>query len=125
MKILLRKVTQTPSEFVLESDKITFKGYLEYHDRTLTLLHAELQGEFNKPCDVCAEDVAITLDEEIEFFLSDGVFRSQEDENALDVVECLDGEANLNEILHSEIELIRSEYHTCKECENKEGEFEF
>ena len=125
MKILLRKVTQTPSDFVLESDTITFKGYLQYHDRKLTLLHAELTGEFNKPCDVCAEDVAIALDEEIEFFLSDGVFDSKEDENALDVVECLDGEANLDEILHSEIELIRSDYHICKECENKERAFEF
>ena len=109
----------------MESDEITFKGYLRYHDRTLTLLHAELKGNIDKPCDICAEDVTITLDEEVEFFLSDGVFRSKDDEHALDIVECLDGEANLDEILLSEIELIRSDYHTCKECETKEGEYEF
>ena len=110
---------------MLESDKITFKGYLQYHDRTLTRLYAELKGELNKPCDICAEDVAITLDEEVEFFLSDGVFNSKDDENILDVVECLDGEANLDEVLLSEIELIRSDYHTCKSCATQEEEFEF
>ena len=58
------------------------------------------------------------VNEEIEFFISDGIY---EDENSieLDVVESFDGIADIDELLNSEIELIKSDYHSCKECESE------
>ena len=74
MKILLRKVTHTPLEFEINSNKITFKGFLEYHSRKLVLLKAKLMATVVKPCDICAEDLQLSIDEEIEFFLSDCIY---------------------------------------------------
>ncbi len=123
MKVLLRKVTKRPLDFDLKSDEITFKGYLEYHSGNLVLLRAKLSGSLEKPCDICAKDFKLLVDEDIEFFISDGLF---EDDGSikLDLIESFDGFANIDELLHSEIELIRSDYHRCDDCKDVD-EFEF
>jgi len=117
MKVTLRKVTRTPLDFEVKSDEITFKGYLEYHGGKLILLKEILRGLLQKSCDVCAKECKMPLDEEVEFFISDGIY---EDENGieLDVVESFNGIADIDELLSSEIELIKSDYHSCDECKH-------
>ncbi|WP_226960557.1 DUF177 domain-containing protein [Sulfurimonas paralvinellae] len=112
---MLRKVTKTPLDFEVKSDEMTFKGYLEYHEGKLILLKAKLQGSLKKPCDICAEEFKLEVDEDIEFFISDGLY---EDDGSLelDVVESLDGNADIDELLHSEVELIKNDYHSCNNC---------
>jgi len=115
MKVMLRKVTKTPLDFEVKSDKITFKGYLEYHQGKLILLKAKLTGFLKKPCDICADEFELEVDEDVEFFISDGLY--EDDGNIeLDVVESFDGYANIEELLHSEIELVKSDYHSCDNC---------
>ena len=118
MKVTLRKVTKTPLDFQVESGEITFKGYLEYYGGKLILLKADLTGLLEKSCDTCAEEFKMPVDEKIEFFISDGIY---EDENSveLDVVESFDGKADIEELLNSEIELIKSDYHSCENCKNE------
>ena len=123
MKITLRKVTKTPLDFDIKSDEITFKGYLEYHSGKLILLKAKLQGALPLCCDICADEFMKDFDEEVEFFLSDGIYQD-DDSMEYDVVEALTGTVNLEDVLSSEIELIRSDYHTCANCQDKD-EFEF
>ncbi len=118
MKITLRKVTKTPLDFEVKSNEITFKGYLEYYEGKLILLKATLSGLLEKACDSCAEEFKIPVHEEIELFVSDGIY--EDDNNVeLDVVESFNGIADIEEILHSEIELIKSDYHSCDNCKNE------
>ena len=116
MKVALRKVGKTPLDFEVKSNEITFKGYLEYHSGKLILLKANLNGFIEKPCDTCAEEFKLLVNEEIEFFVSDGLY--EKDDIDLDVVESFDGIADIEELLNSEIELIKSDYHSCKNCKN-------
>ena len=115
MKVTLRKIHKTPLDFEIKSDEITFKGYLQYHGGKLILLKANLNGLLEKPCDTCAEEFKMSVNEEVEFFISDGIY---EDESSieLDVVESLNGIADIDELLNSEIELIKSDYHSCENC---------
>jgi uncharacterized metal-binding protein YceD (DUF177 family) len=115
MKVMLRKVTKTPLDFEVKSDEITFKGYLEYHKGKLILLKAKLHGSLTKPCDICAEEFRLEVDEDIEFFISDGLYED-DDNTLLDVVESFDGNVDIDELLNSEIELIKSDYHSCDNC---------
>ncbi len=115
MQISLRKIGKTPLDFEVESDEITFKGFLQYHSGKLILLQAHLSGLINTECDLCAKDIKLPVDEDVEFFISDGVYKD-EDSNISEVVESFDSQANLDELLISEIELIKSDYHSCKEC---------
>ena len=117
MKVLLRKVTKTPLDFEVKSDEITFKGYLAYDKGKLILLKANINGFLEKACDICAEEFKLSVDENIEFFISDGIY---EDDSSieLDVVESFNDYADIEELLHSEIELIKSDYHSCDSCQN-------
>ncbi|MEA3521749.1 MAG: hypothetical protein U9R50_02110 [Campylobacterota bacterium] len=80
------------------------------------MLTGHINGTLNVPCDLCAENFDTILDEELKFLLSDGIFNGHDED--YDVVESLTGMIDINEILSSEIESIRSDYHCCSECEN-------
>jgi len=118
MKVMLRKVTKTPLDFEVKSGEITFKGYLEYHHGKLVLLQAKLTGQLEKSCDICAEEFKLVVDEDVRFFISDGIYEDNDDTIELDVVESFNGNADIDELLHSEIELINSDYHSCDNCKN-------
>ena len=118
MKITLRKIGKTPLDFDMKSDEITFKGYLQYDTNKLILLKAKLSGKINTDCDVCADEFKLDVDEDIEFYIHDGIYESK-NEDLLDVVECMDSTLDLDEILVSEIELIKSDYKSCDSCKNK------
>jgi len=115
LKVVLRKVNKTPLDFEVKSDEITFKGYLEYHAGKLILLKADLKGFVDTECSKCGEEFRLSLDEKVEFFISDGLY---EDENNIDidVVESFNSLADLDELLNSEIELVKSDYHNCDNC---------
>ena len=117
MKIKLIKVSKTPSDFEIKSDKITFKGFLQYDSDKLFRLNAEIKGVTPAICDICAEEYEMNLNEKVEFFISNGLYESS-NESLIDVVEAIDGEADLGEILASELELIKSDYNTCSKCNN-------
>ena len=117
MKVILRKVTKTPLDFEVKSDEITFKGYLQYDAGKLILLKAKLSGSFNLDCSSCANEFNKQIDENVEFFISDGLYQD-ESGTLLDVVESFDSTIDIDELLNSEIELIKSDYNNCPECAN-------
>ena len=118
MKVVLRKVTSTPLDFSLKSEDILFKGYLEYHKGKLILLSADMKGSLRTQCDFCGDEFCMDLSEKIEFLISDGLY---EDDGSLDldVIESFDGQVDMEELLHSEIELIKSDYHSCEACKKE------
>jgi hypothetical protein len=117
LKVILRKVTKTPLDFEVKSDEITFKGYLEYHAGKLIMLKADLNGSVDAQCSTCGEDFKLSVDEKVEFFISDGLYDG--DNIDIDVVESFNSSADIDELLLSEIELIKSDYHSCEYCKEK------
>ena len=115
MKVGLRKVTKTPLDFEIKDNEVVFKGYLQYNADKLILLKANLKGSLTTQCSRCGKELKLPANEEIEFFISDGVF-NDEDNIELDVVESYNSTADLEELLNSEIELIKSDYHFCEKC---------
>ena len=61
-------------------------------------------------CDLSGETYFQNLNEVLDFYLSDGVI-SLESGNFSDIVECESGMIDLEEILRSELEMIRCDYH--------------
>jgi uncharacterized metal-binding protein YceD (DUF177 family) len=117
MKIPLRKIGKTPSDFEVTSDKITFKGFLQYDSDKLILLEAKLEGEISTQCSRCGEDMSLQTDDNVKFYISDGLYEDNNDNIEFDVVESFNATADLDELLVSEIELIKSDYHVCGNCE--------
>ena len=117
MNIPFRRITKTPTEFNTSAEGVTLKGDVVFKERNLALLQAELSGEIMLTCDICAEDFATMLNEKIELLVSDGVYKGfNETYDVIEIQEILD----LDELIHSEIELIRNDYHSCDNCKNQE-----
>lgn len=117
MQIILRKVTKTPLDFEVKSNEMTFKGFLQYHSGKLILLKAKLSGSLILSCSVCANEFKKNISEDVEFFISDGIYEDTSG-TLVDVVEYLNSVVIIDELLDAEIELIKSDYNSCPECAN-------
>jgi len=117
MNIPFRRITPTPTEFNVNFEGMVLKGEVFFTERNLALLKAELNGELTLTCDICAEDFATMLHEKIELLISNGVYKGFNE--TYDVVE-IDEVLDFNELIHSEIELVRNDYHSCNDCKNNE-----
>ena len=117
MNIPFRRITKTPTEFNTNAEGVTLKGDVVFKERNLALLQAELSGEIMLTCDICAEDFATMLNEKIELLVSDGVYKGFNE--TYDVIE-IEEKLDFDELIHSEIELIRNDYHSCDNCKNQE-----
>ena len=116
MKITLRKVGKSPYNFEKSVENITLKGFLQYDKENLILLDAKLSGSLETDCAICGDEFELEVDETLHFYISDGVFIDKDNSN-IDVVETQDGVLDIDELIHSEIELIKSDYNCCEFCE--------
>jgi len=123
MKIAFKKLGSQPLHFEANSDNTFFSGDIILKKSNLAQLNGTITGSISIPCDLCAEEVERSLNEEISFYLSDGIFEGNDDE--LDVVEIDNSMVDLDELLKSEIELIKSDYFCCKNCEGTSLDREF
>ncbi|HLD22417.1 MAG TPA: YceD family protein [Sulfuricurvum sp.] len=123
MKITFRKLGSQPLHFEVNSDNALFSGDLILKKSNLAQLNGTITGSISIPCDLCAEEVEKSLNEEITFCLSDGLYEGNDEE--LDVVEIDKSMIDLEELFKSEIELIKSDYFCCENCEGTSLDREF
>ena len=117
MNIPFRKITSTPTDFNVSSEGVTLKGEVAFKERNQAILQAHLSGEISLTCDICAEDFATMLDEKIALLIANGIYEGFND--TLDVVE-INETIDFDELLRSEVEMFKSDYHSCNDCKNKE-----
>ncbi len=116
MEILFRKISSNEIHFDTKFEEIRFLGIVKRESKDLVLCKGDLKGNVSHTCDRCGDDFELVIDEKIELFASDG---SYEKENSLDIIEFYDGILDLNMIMHSELEALKSDYNYCKKCNTK------
>jgi uncharacterized metal-binding protein YceD (DUF177 family) len=121
MIIDFKKVPFTKSDFESSFDGLTLKGEFNRENPTLVKIDAHLKGSIKVDCYRCATEFNLDIDEDLELFISDGVYKS---EDSLDIIEVEDSKIDFDKIIASEIESIKSDYHSCGNCDEIE-EFEF
>lgn len=101
--------------FSIESDdkRVQLEGMLSHDKKHADLLKLSgvLKGSITLICDLSGEEYDRALHESLGFYLSDGIV-NLDSEHFEDIFECKDGNINLSEILDSELEMIRCDYHT-------------
>ena len=123
MKIAFRKLSSQPLHFEVNRDNALFSGDLILKKSNLAQLNGTITGSISIPCDICAEEVEKPLNEEVTFYLSDGIFEGNDPE--LDVVEIDQSIIDMEDLFQSEIELIKSDYYCCTNCEGTSLDREF
>lgn len=98
--------------FCVEKGQAKLEGILSYHQSHSNLLYLKgiLSGTIALICDRSGEEYIKILEEPVEFYLSD-VMVNLDNEHFEEVIECDKGEIDFDEILHSELEMIRCGYH--------------
>ena len=86
-------------------------------DLAYTISHREfikhcgtIRGTIELICDLSGESYNEELNDDLEFYLSNGQI-DLDSEHFEDIVECENGQIDLEEILRSELEMIRCDYH--------------
>ncbi|TLP38285.1 hypothetical protein [Arcobacter arenosus] len=117
MKIEFRKVPFTPKEFKTESNSVKIEGTFCKISPSLVKIDSKLTGNTTVNCIRCGEEDTITLNENMNFLLSDGIYKSDShNDEELDIIEIDDNIIDFDEIIESEISSIYTDYHICSNC---------
>lgn len=123
MKIPFQNVGQQPKHVTValkeEGFDITLEGSLSKKRQDRVELEATVKGTIELECDMCAESYTSHIDEKVTFTLTDRPYRAADDngeEQDYDIIEFLDGIIDLNEIILSEVNAIKYDYHKCTNC---------
>ena len=125
MKIEFKKVPQTTKELEIDYNSVKIEGTFCKISQSLVKVDAVLKGSTDIDCCRCGITEVIEVDEELHLLLSDGVYKKDESEYL--VIEVENGLIDFNEIIESELNSIKSDYHICNNClqlgDNFEKEF--
>lgn len=116
MKIVFKKVPTTGVDFETSFENIKFYGKLEKKSKNLVQCSGVLDGTLICQCDRCGDDLSLHVNEKVNLFASDGLYESGEE--LLEVIEFFDETVDLDTILQSEVETLKSDYHYCSTCNN-------
>ncbi len=119
MKIDFKRVGFSKKSVGVQKDQLHIDADLLRSDKSLVDLKGKIHGKEEVECSRCGEKFFVTIEEELFLKLSDGVYKGF-DEDA-DVVEFYEGYIDLDELILSESESIKADYHICERCK-KEGE---
>jgi len=121
VKIEFKKLPLQESEFEISSDSVKFLGTFSKISSKLAKITSKLSGTHDVDCCKCGKIFEISIDEKIEFLLSDGIYSSENtNDDEFVIIEVDDHVVDFNEILHSELESLNSEYHICDTCKKNE-----
>ena len=122
MKVEFRKIPLNQSEFDISSNSVKFLGTFSKISSKLAKISATLDGECDVDCCKCGSIITININEKIDFLVSDGVYTPNEhNDEKFVIIEVEDHFMDFNDILHSEIESLKSEYYICDTCKNNDN----
>ncbi len=125
MKIEFRKVPQIPKELEVIYNSVKIEGTFCKISQSLVKVDAVLKGNTDIDCCRCGITEIVEVDEELQLLLSDGLYKNDESEYL--VIEVENSLIDFDEIIESELNSIKSDYHICENClqygDNFEKEF--
>ncbi len=120
MKLAFKKVGYNQKEVTIPKESLTLDGKISLEKKGLVKFQGSLIGKVEVECRRCGEKFTIPVDEKLFLKMSDGLFRGFDEE--ADVIEFYDNHIDFDEIIDSESESIKLDYHICEKCKSKEGE---
>ena len=120
MKIEFRKIPLKDTEFEILSNSVKFLGNFSKLSSKLAKIDGCIDGNLEVQCCKCGEEFNISLNEDTNLIISDGIYSSKEDEESI-VIEIDDHFVDFDFILQSELESIKSEYYICDSCQNSDS----
>lgn len=120
MVIEFRKVAQTSKSFEDQVDSVKIEGTFCRISSRLVEIDSKLHGEIDVDCSRCGDTFATDFEDEIEFLISDGLYKDDESLKNLDkvIIEVDNHMIDFEDIIKSELESFKLDYHVCDKCLN-------
>ena len=118
MKIEFKKVSFNSSTINYSQNNLKFNGIFEKIDQKTVKFKGKFSGTLSHICDRCAENFDLPFNEEIELKIIEGITEEKE-EDFFNTIECIDSIIDFDEIIKSEIELYKNDYHYCEKCKQQ------
>ncbi len=115
MKIAFSKLNKTPYPFKLDLENVVFEGSIVKTGVKLARINANMKGFVYRPCDRCGAEMELEIDENLEVFASEGLFKDSHNELS-NTIEFFDSMVDLTEVALSEFEAYLSDYFYCQAC---------
>lgn len=114
MKVAFSKISSQSKSFSFKKNELVLECSIVRKNYKLALLTGFIRGTVSLRCDLSGEEFDYRVDQELVVYISDGIWdmQSQSDLMSFDVIEFFDGFIDIGYILDSEIESIKSDYHT-------------
>jgi len=120
MKILFSKVNRSPMSFSHETQGCKLEGDLKKVSFSEVELKSKMSGEIELTCDRCGASFISPLNTVMDLTLTDRVAKVEE----LDTVEFLDGIIDIDFLIESEINALKSNYNYCPKCSSDDSELD-
>ncbi len=121
MKIEFRKIPLDGAEFKVSLDSVDFLGTFSKISSKLAKIDGVISGNLEVDCCKCGKVINERLNEKSIFIVNDGIFTSNNDvKEEFVIIEIEDHILDFDDILHGEIESLKSEYYTCDTCKNND-----
>jgi len=122
MKIEFRKIPLNSTEFEINSNSVKFLGSFSKISSKLAKIEGSLSGFLKVECCTCGIELEEILEEKVSFVASDGIHEtSNENDEEFIVIEVDDHMLDFNDVLHSELESLKSEYYICDACKKNDN----
>ena len=123
MKIPFDKINSFGREFEYKSDStpIILNGKLKKSGYHRVSIEGNLKGTIEVSCARCGVEINRDIDENLKFTISDQFIETTDN---LDIIEFIDGIIDIDYIVDSEINSLKSSYNYCPKCENLDDDFE-
>ncbi|HHO42596.1 MAG TPA: hypothetical protein ENN12_04480 [Epsilonproteobacteria bacterium] len=118
MQIGFDKIGSTPKQVTLEIETVVLEASLVQKTREIVTLDGKIHGNLPIVCDRCGANFDLEVEQKLDLNLTNKVSQNKDD---LDIIEFLDGVIDIEYIIQSEINSLKSAYHYCKECEGVEN----
>lgn len=124
MIIEFRKVPATDTTFEIIKGDLKVSGTFFKINQKLVDIKMTMMGQVLVTCNRCAKEFSTSVEEEVELKVSDGVYTNTDEESNDLIYETFDSKINFDEIIDSEIEAIKLDYHFCSDCSDDDYEVE-
>ncbi|SHO81555.1 hypothetical protein MNB_SV-15-1134 [hydrothermal vent metagenome] len=123
MKMPFDKINNFGKEFEYKSDlmPISLNGKVTKIGYHRVSIEGNLKGSLEVDCARCGVEINRDIDENLKFTISDQFIETTDD---LDIIEFIDGIIDIEYIVNSEINSLKSSYNYCPKCEDLDDDFE-
>lgn len=121
MKIEFRKAPNTAKDINISFASVDLKGTFCKISAVLVKVEAKLSGEVELQCCRCAETTNSCVNEELDFIISDGIYKGRETDEL--IIEVENNTIDFDQIVQSEVASIQSEYYICEQCSQDDSDF--